>query len=67
MANEHQVKLQNGENYKTSKTKERQNKKCQILQNGERQNVESYRKAKDKTSILQNVERQNVKSYRTAI
>jgi hypothetical protein len=46
--------------YNTSKITKRQ-----ILQNSERQNIESYRMAKDKRQIIQNSERQNVKSYRT--
>ncbi len=58
--------LQNSENYKTSKTSERLNTKSKIFQNGKRQNVESYRTAKDK--ILNLTERQNTKrqKYKTA-
>jgi hypothetical protein len=66
MAKEHKGKLQNGENYKTSKTTEWRNTKRQILQNGERQNVENWRMAKDE--MLNLTERQNTKcqKYKTA-
>jgi hypothetical protein len=47
MAKKHKGDSQNNENYKTSKTTERQN-----LENGEIQNVESYRTAKEKTLKL---------------
>jgi hypothetical protein len=52
MAKEHKGEFQNGRNYKTPKTTEQRNTKSHILQNGERQNVESYSKAKDKTLNL---------------
>jgi hypothetical protein len=55
-------KLQNVENYKTSKTTERQNIKCWILQNGAIQNVESYRTAKDK--MTNPTERWNKKHWK---
>ncbi len=48
MAKEHKGKLKNGENYKTSKNTKWRNTKRQILQNGERQNVESYRTSNTK-------------------
>ncbi len=48
MAKECKSELQNGENYKTLRTTEQRNTKHRILQNGERQNVESYRKDKGK-------------------
>ncbi len=63
MGKEHKGELQNGENYKTSKTIEQQNTKLQTLQNGKRQNVESYRMAKRKTSKC--TEQQNTKQQKT--
>jgi predicted patatin/cPLA2 family phospholipase len=62
MAKEHKGKLQNGENYITSKTTEWRNTKRQILQNGERQNVENCRMAKDKMLNLTERQIQNVKN-----
>jgi hypothetical protein len=48
MSKEQKGELENGENYKTSKTPERRNTKHQILQNCKRQNIESYRTGKEK-------------------
>jgi hypothetical protein len=48
MSKEQKGELENGKNNKTSKTPERRNTKHQILQNGERQNIESCRTGKEK-------------------